>query len=499
MFLPTNTTFQRENLLFCKTLLRLEMNKGTKNTIFTRLMDRLRQIPPKAMQWWDYCSNGVWNDTRSNWKVDTIKTINLSVRSFMNTKLQNQAASLTYSTLLAVVPALAILFAIGRGFGFQNLLTSQLFNSLPSQKKALETAIGFVDQYLAQASQGVFVGVGLVVLLWTLISLMSNIENTFNLIWGVTSDRSMARKVIDYTAILFLLPILMICSSGLSLVASTTILDNSIFRIFSPALKILLDFTPFFLSWISFTGMYMLFPNTKVKFKYALLSGILAGSGFQILQYLFVSGQLYVSKYNAIYGSFAFLPLLLLWMQLAWTITLAGVVLSYSSQNIFQFNFEGDINTISPDYKRKISIVIMAIIVQRFSKQYPPLRVQDFAALYHMPARLVNDVIKELVDARLLSEVYLGKNNEELAYQPAVDIHLLSIGYVLKKIDNAGSTQFIPNFKDEFAPLLDIMDQVSKTAIKERSSILLMDVPVNIEGTPDPTLASGNIIIKPNS
>lgn len=466
------------------------MADDSKKTLSGSIIDFFKGLPERGRKIWAYCSDEVWNDTRSNWKVDTIKTINLSVRSFMNTKLQNQASSLTYNTLLAIVPALAILFAIGRGFGFQNLITSQLFNSLPSQKRALEAALGFVDQYLAQASQGVFVGVGLVFLLWTLISLMSNIESTFNLIWGVASDRSMARKVIDYTAILFLLPILMVCSSGISLLMSSTMFENTIFKIFSPALKVILDLAPFLLCWLSFTGMYMLFPNTKVKFKYALLSGVLAGTGFQILQYLFVSGQLYVSKYNAIYGSFAFLPLLLLWLQLVWTITLSGAVLCYSSQNIFQFSFNSDINTISPDYKRKIAVVIMAIVTQRFEKQYQPLRVSDFAALYHMPARLVGEVINELVEAGLLSEVYLGKNNEERAYQPAVDIHTISLGYVMKKIDTTGSAQFIPHFKDEFAPLLNLLNEISENVIEGKSDILLMDVPVNIEGTPDPSIKS---------
>ncbi len=468
------------------------MADDTKKTRWTSILDFFKGLPERWERLWSYCSNDVWNDTRNNWKVDAIKTINLSVRSFLNTKLQNQASSLTYNTLLAIVPALAILFAIGRGFGFQNILTSQLFSSLPSQHKALEAALSFVDQYLAQASQGVFVGVGLVFLLWTLISLMSNIESTFNLIWGVTSDRSMARKVIDYTAILFLLPILMICSSGISILMLSTLLENTVLKIFSPALKVILDLAPFLLCWLSFTGMYMLFPNTKVKFKHALISGILAGTGFQILQYLFVSGQLYVSKYNAIYGSFAFLPLLLIWLQLVWTITLSGMVLCYSSQNIFQFSFDSDINTISPDYKRKIEVVVMAIVAQRFEKQYHPFRISDFAALYHMPARLVTDVIKELMDAGLICEVFLGKDNEERAYQPAVDIHLLSLGYVMKKIDRTGSNQFIPNFNDEFAPLLNLLNAISEDVIKSKSDILLMDVPINIEGTPDPTIKVNN-------
>ena len=126
---------------------------------------------------------------------------------------------------------------------------------------------------MQQASQGLFVGVGIVVLLWTMISLMSNIEDTFNTVWGVTHARSFGRKVIDYTAIMFLLPILMICSSGISVMASYALVDNPRLHFITPALKVALDVAPFVLTWMSFTGMYLAFPNTKVKFKNAFLSG----------------------------------------------------------------------------------------------------------------------------------------------------------------------------------------------------------------------------------
>ena len=448
---------------------------------FTRYVssrvERLRAL-------WLYCSEGVWNDTRRTWKVNTIKTINLSVKSFLNSDLQNRASALTYNTLLAIVPALALLFAIGRGFGFQNLLQSQLFTFFPSQENALRAALGFVDHYLAQASQGVFVGVGLVFLLWTMISLMGNIESAFNTVWGVRSDRTMTRKVIDYTAILFMLPILMVCSSGISLLMSTAIVDNPHFSLFSPAVKVVLDCVPFVLTWLSFTGMYMLFPNTKVKFRNALYCGIFAGTAFQILQYLFVSGQLYVSKYNAIYGSFAFLPLLLIWLQLVWIITLAGAVLCYSSQNIFQFSFNGNINNISLDYKRKVAIVIMTIIVKRFEQQSPPLTLPDFAALYHMPSRLVTELISEMSEAGLVSIVYSETDKDQHAYQPAMDINKISVGLVLDRLNKLGTTEFIPNFKTEFAPVIKVVADAVKDIIDKESEILLMNLPVNIDGTP---------------
>ncbi len=434
----------------------------------------------KSLDFWKYASEGVWSDTRQTWKVNAIKTINLSVRSFLDSDLQYRASALTYNTLLAIVPALAMLFAIGRGFGFQNLLQSQLTNLLPSQTHALETALGFVDSYLAEASQGLFVGVGLVVLLWTLISLMSNIEDSLNLIWGVTRSRTFGRKIIDYTAIMFLLPILMICSSGLSVFMSTTMVDQFHFRFFTPAIRIMLDIAPFILVWLSFIGMYLLFPNTKVKLKNAVMSGIFAGTAFQVLQYLFVSGQLYVSKYNAIYGSFAFLPLLLVWLQLTWTITLAGAVLCYSSQNIFQFSFTNDISSMSLNYRRKVAVAIITVIVKRFEAQMTPLTSTDFAAIYHMPSRLVTTLINEMTEAGLLSTVITGDDTEEHSYQPALDINMITLGYVLNKLNAFGSHSFIPGFDAYFKGLIPLYDEMIQKAIDSGDKTLIKDIPLDI-------------------
>lgn len=172
-------------------------------------LSRVQRLADKAVALWMYVSDGVWRDSRHTFRVNAIKTINLSIRSFLNSDMQTQACAMTYRTLLAVVPALALLFAIGRGFGLQNLLQDELFHMFPAQKQAVSYALGFVDSYLSSSSEGVFVGVGLVVLLWTMISLFSNIEGTFNIIWGV-QGRSFGRKITDYTAMLLILPVVLI-------------------------------------------------------------------------------------------------------------------------------------------------------------------------------------------------------------------------------------------------------------------------------------------------
>ena len=312
---------------------------------------RISRLIVKLRHFYEYVTEGVWSDMRRSRWVTFTKTVNLSVRSFLNADLQLRAAALTYQTILALVPALALVFAICRGFGFQNLIQTQLFNSFPAQQQALATGLKFVDSYLAQSSEGIFVGIGIVFLLWTLISMMSNVEDSFNTIWGGIPGRTFWRKCTDYTAIFLLLPVLMICSSGITVFMSTTIRNSVQWEFLSTGIMRLLDLSSVVLVWFFFAGTYMLIPNTRVKFKNAFPAGVLAGTGFLILQWLFVSGQIYVTRYNAIYGSFSFLPLLLIWIQLVWLITLSGAVFCYSSQNILAYSFNSEIEHISEEYR----------------------------------------------------------------------------------------------------------------------------------------------------
>lgn len=433
----------------------------------------IKRLTSKVLSWWEYVSIGVWRDRRNTPRVRLTKTLNLSVRSFMRSDLQTIACGLTYRALLAVVPALALLFAIGRGFGFQNLLTTQLFKYFPSQQKALQTAIGFVDSYLSQASEGVFVGVGIVVLLWTLISLIGAVEDAFNAIWGVLHGRSLWRKITDYTAIFLILPILMICSSGLTVFMTTTVKDALPFM--SPLISVLFDLASVVLIWLFFTGVYMLVPNTKVKFKNALPAGIMAGIAYQVLQALFVSGQIYVSKYNAIYGGFAFLPLLLIWMQLVFLFTLAGAVVCYAAQSISYYSFTSEVQNISIDYRRRVSVGIMAVIVQRYMKGEPPLTANQLADKYSIPSRLVGILLSNLEEVGLLIRIYTTKDTQSPTYQPARDLSELTVGQVIDLLANRGTTDFIPDFDKRFAQVNQSVDEIER-AIRDNNPVRVADI-----------------------
>lgn len=410
----------------------------------------------RFMQNIEYCMHGVWNDTKSIWSVKVLKIVNLSVRSYMNRDLQLRACVLTYKTVLAVVPALAMLFAIARGFGFQNLLQSELFRYFPAQRQALESALTYVDNYLAQASQGAFIGIGLIFLLWTLVSLMSDVEDTFNHVWNVTTKRSLQRKVTDYTALFLLLPVLMVCSAGISIFMSDAVQhvfeDNPL----TPMMHRLLAFTPTVISWFIFTAAYYLIPNTKVSFKGALFAGILCGTLFQGVQWLFVTGQLYVSKYNAIYGSFAFLPLLLVWLQLSWLIALSGAVLTYAWQNFDSYAYLDKAQDVSQTYSNHIAIAVLALAAKQFKDKSGALTLASLVKEYDIPGPLAEEIITKLCRAGQLIAVKPSQGEDKAeGYQPAYDPDEMTVNNVINTLADYGNSHFIPKVDERFSSLLE--------------------------------------------
>lgn len=434
----------------------------------------------KIIGWYNYLVDGVWNETRRSPRVDFIKMVSLSVRSFLNSDLQMRAGYLTYQTILAIVPALALLFAIGRGFGFQNLLQTQVFDNIPIDNKVLGTVLHFVDSYLAQSSEGIFVGIGILFLLWTMVSLISNVEDSFNKIWGLKQGRSFWRKITDYLAILLILPVMMISANGIMVMMGTTLQTMLPFGFLSPLLKVLLDFLSMALIWLFFTGSYMLIPNTKVKFKNAFVAGMMAGTAYLILQWLFVSGQLYVTRYNAIYGSFAFLPLLLIWLQLVWIITLSGGVICFSSQNIFEFSFSSDVGRISENYKWKLTLAVMTIAVDRFLDEKPPLTTHQMAVEFGLPITLINSAAHKLEQAGLLQRVMQGQPDDECGLAPAIEPSKITVGEVMERLGAIGSSNFIPDLDNKFSSLSEIVSVLRVDCLKIASKYHLSDVKINL-------------------
>ena len=407
----------------------------------------LKNLPERLSELWHFITADIWRITDTEVKgfrqagYNFLKTISLAIRRYEEDKLQQQASALTYSTLLSIIPLLAIMLAVANGFGFSNIIQSQLFNYFPGQRDVLQEAFSFVESYMVQIKSGVFVGIGIVLLLWTVISLISNIEGCFNKIWMVPKGRSIYRKITDYFSIILLIPVFMICSSGISIFITTIFSTLSSYQLFTPLLEGILKVAPFLITILMFTGIYIFIPNTKVRFKNAFYAGIFAGVVFQIFQYIYISGQIWISKYNAIYGSFAALPLLLLWLQASWLICLLGAEIAYGSQNIQAYEFESDSKNITRRYKDFLVLVILSVIIKRFERGEKPCTAQKIASNYKIPTRLVSEILFNLTELNLICEIADEEKNV-IRFQPARDINKITVGNVLTLIDQSGSENF---------------------------------------------------------
>ena len=430
---------------------------------------------------WKFLTYDIWRITEDEVTKTTfslyniIKTIYLCINRFTKDRLVNKASALTYSTLLAIVPILAIVFAIARGFGFDNLMESQIVKGFGGPSETTEVIFQFVNSYLSQTKSGIFIGIGLIMLLWTVLNLINNMEITFNRIWQVKKARSMYRKITDYFSMLLLIPLLLVVSGGLSIFMSTMLKNVADFTLLAPIGKFLIRLIPFVLTWFMFTGLYVFMPNTKVKLKHALISGVLAGTAHQAFQFLYIS-QLWVSRYNAIYGSFAALPMFLLWLQISWTICLFGAELTYAGQNIRNFSFDKDARNISRRYRDFISILIMSLIAKRFEKNEPPYTAEDISEECQIPIRLTNQTLYELQEINLLHEVVTDAKSQDIAYQPSMDINKLNVALLLDKLDTHGSEDFKIDKDKEFHGQWETLMKAREEYFRSASKVLLKDL-----------------------
>ena len=250
-----------------------------------------------------------------------------------------QASALTYSTLLAIVPILAVVFAIARGFGYNKYIEMWFRELLASQPQVADVIVSFVNSYLIHTRSGIFLGVGLIFMLYTVLMLVNNVEETFNQIWQVNNSRPIIRSFVNYLAMFFLLPIIIVISTGFSIFMETVADKMDDIVILEPIVRKLFSFFPYMLMSLIFVVIYVYLPNTKVRFSCAIIPGILAGIAMHLLQIAYIHSQIWVTGYNAIYGSFAALPLFMLWLQISWTICLFGAQLTYTNQNLNRFGF----------------------------------------------------------------------------------------------------------------------------------------------------------------
>ena len=391
-----------------------------------------------------FFSVDIWRITRGDVSplkylmVGIAKKVMLAVRFFTAKRVMSMAAALTYSTLLAIVPILAVVFAIARGFGYNRYIEVWFRDALASQPQVADTIIGFVNSYLIHTRSGIFLGIGLLFMLYTVLMLVSNVEDAFNEIWQVKKPRSIFRTFTDYLAMFFLFPIVVVVTSGLSIFMATIADSLPDLLLLGSTVRFLIDLLPYVLMSGMFIGLYLFMPNTHVKPICVVVPGILAGIAMQALQIVYIHSQIFLSSYNAIYGSFAALPLFMLWMQISWTICLFGAQLCYTNQNLAYYDYDAETGEISHRYRILLAALLMSRICRRFAKGQKPYSALELREETTVPIRIVNDLLYALVQAGLVIEVTGDEKSEASRYMPAEDLANMTVGAMVDRLESYG-------------------------------------------------------------
>ena len=445
----------------------------------------MKDIRGKIQKQANFIKHDVWRVRRSQLppgksiSLKLLRVLLLSIRGFNEDKCQLRASALTFYSLVSVVPVAAMVFGIAKGFGFERMLEVQLRTKLAGHEEILTNVIKFSHSLLENTKGGLIAGVGLVVLLWAVIKLLGQIEYSFNDIWKIKEKRTVGRMFGDYLSLIFVCPIIFIVSSGLNVFITTqvnlimekfTILGN-----LSPFIFFLLKLLPYTLMWVLFTFLYIFMPNRKVRFSSGLLAGIIIGTTFQVVQWAYITFQIGVVQYNAIYGSFAALPLFLAWLQLSWLIVLSGAEVSFAYQNVDTYEFEAEALQASHRLRMLLSLQITLHLIKNFIRGEKPMTQMKISNYLGIPIRFVKEILLELVKSNIASVAKIEGSGER-GYQPAIDINMLTIQYVIDALEKRGlnTTPFTDN--PDFASLSASLEAFGKNVERLPENKLLKEM-----------------------
>ncbi|MBN2108600.1 MAG: YihY/virulence factor BrkB family protein [Deltaproteobacteria bacterium] len=394
-----------------------------------------------------YFSQGIWtlalkdfHGARALW-LRAARIAVLSARVLIRTQFQQKASALTYFTLLSIVPVAALVFGIAKGFGVEALLERQLLDNLKGQETAVMRIIEFARSMIENTRGGVVAGIGIAVLLWTVIKMLGNIEDAFNAIWGVGRARSLNRKFSDYLSAMLVCPLLVILAGSLTvtIAAEAQLIAKKLALLESagPFIAAGLGLLPYCFIWALFSFLYIFMPNTRVRFVPGLIAGIIAGTAYQVMQWIYIKFQIGIAGYNAVYGGFAALPLFLVWLQTSWTIVLLGAAVSWACQAVHIYDYDTDQWAVSGFVKRVLALRVVQVVVKNFERGEQPPTADGLAALLEVPRRLLQGLLDDLVGCGMLARTQ-DSDGDAVFYRPAKSTADLTIAAVTEACDGHG-------------------------------------------------------------
>ncbi len=436
----------------------------------------------------NFFKTGVWEirlkdlPPRQALLIKYLRIILLASRGFVRDNCQKTASVLTYYSLLNVVPVVAVAFAMAKGFGLEKMIEKQILQMAEKanwEANITTQIISFSHNLLNQAKGGLIAGVGVVLLFWTVISILGKIEESLNEIWEVKKSRTLVRKFSDYIAMMVFAPVLFIISSSATILVASQlkIIVNKIalLGIFSKVIFLLLSLLPYASIWALLTMLYLIMPNTRIPLKSAIMGGVVAGTIAEIVQWVYIKFQIGVASYGAIYGSFAALPLFLAMLQMSWMIVLLGAEIAYANEHYETFGFHPDYSRMSVSSKKILMLRVFHLLTKKFALGEKALSVSQIAHVLEIPVRLVRQLLHELSEVGLVVETSKGIMGE-VAFQPGRSIENITVKLALDEYEKYGITK-IPDYQsEEVEKLYKYLKDISETIEKSSGNVRLKEI-----------------------
>lgn len=395
------------------------------------LIEKLEAVLEKAL--WEEPARAPW------WRRVLLRPTRILyavIRDMADGQINLRAMSLVYTTLLSLVPLLAITFSVLKGFGVHNQIEPLLLRAFePLGEQGAEIAeriIGFVNNMQV----GVLGSVGLGLLIYTVISLMQKIERSLNDIWQVPQDRAFAERFSGYLSILMIGPVLVFSSLGLTASIGHSSVVQSIAEIepFGALIQAAGRLLPYLMVIIAFTGVYKLMPNTRVRWTSAVIGGVVAGVLWETVGWAFATYVVKSSNYPAIYSVFATLLLFMIWLYVSWVILLIGASVAFYHQHPEYIGARRAQLLLSMSALERLAIASAALIARHFSTGKPPPTLNELARRFQVPEKIVG----QLLDVLQRSGYVIAMRDDPPGYMPARPPETISVADLLVAVRNDG-------------------------------------------------------------
>jgi membrane protein len=401
------------------------------------------------------------------------RTVYLATRAFLNDRCPQQASALTFYSLLSVVPGAAIALAIARGLGLERNLETFVRGSFHWRSEVVDLIINSARSLIASSSTGLITGVGVVLLFWSVVSVLGSIENAFNDIREVRSPRNWPRRLGDYLIVILAGTVLLVISSGVAVLIESQLriigqysIGGSLFA------TVTLRLLGFIATAALFTFLYVIMPNERVSVRPSVFGGLIAGGLYLVVQWVYIKLQVGVVQYAAIYGGFVAIPLFLAWVQVSWNIVLFGAELSFAYENAETYGFEPDYARLSETGRRLLGLRIMRLLARNLAAAGPPLTAAAISRGLEIPHRLVRHVLHELVDINLATVTPRGPR----AYEPARGADAMTIKLVTDRLDAYRGTEMPPSDQQDAVVLSGALEEFSRAVERLPANARLIDI-----------------------